>query len=182
MLTFFIAVHYIIHAEDKVGELISAAEADKLVAAQEMSKIKTSALDVGEEKLVENGIELDIDRVVDFGKVSEAISYNGPSLIELYAKLRFVKNFDVTVSAFNFLLSDFNYLSPNPVANYRISFAGVLSNKSGDIEDLFREFDLFNGEVKKNFENSQIKHAELPRDINFTEKHYSFPIDFTITK
>lgn len=182
LVTFFSIIYYIIHFEDRVGELISAAQAEKLSASQEMSKIKTSALDIDGEKLVENGNELDVDRVVDFGKLSENIQYSGPSIKNLYLKLKFIKNFDVLLDGFEFSMAQYNHLSPVPVSNCKISFSGKLSNKTGDIEDLFREFDLFTNQAKKTFEGSDIRYSELPRDINFTEKHYSFPIDFTITK
>ena len=79
-------------------------------------------------------------------------------------------------------MSGFNAKAPTNNTNYQISFGGTVLNKSGDIEDLFTEFDALVNEVKKNLSNNQIKYSELPRDINFNQKYYSFPINFNIAK
>ncbi len=78
-------------------------------------------------------------------------------------------------------IENFNSKFPEGDIKYKIQFTGKIFNKSGDIEDLFRDFDLLVSAVKKNFgDNSQVKYTELPRNIDFNQKYYDFNIDFTV--
>jgi hypothetical protein len=79
-------------------------------------------------------------------------------------------------------LLSFSDKSPSKNTSYKINFNGDLFNKSGDIEDLFREFDILTNEVKRNMEKQKVSYAELPRNIDFNKKYYNFPIDFSVTK
>jgi len=80
-------------------------------------------------------------------------------------------------------LSSFNSHNSNTKNSYvETIFSGKLINKSGDIEALFTEFDKFVVEMKKNITDSEIKYNELPRNIDFNQKYYSFPFEFRITK
>ena len=65
--------------------------------------------------------------------------------------------------------------------SYKIALNGEISNRSGDIEDLFTEFDGLTSQLKKTFDKSKLTYSELPRNIDFTKKYYNFPIDFSIT-
>ena len=55
------------------------------------------------------------------------------------------------ISAFSYSLETFNAKAPAPASSYKISFKGEIYNRSGDIEDLFKEFDDLTAEVKKSF-------------------------------
>ncbi|MFT6333139.1 MAG: hypothetical protein ACJAW3_001492, partial [Lentimonas sp.] len=57
---------------------------------------------------------------------------------------------------------------------------GDLSDKSGDIEILFRKFDNLNLETRKEFPDFKISYSELARDVDFSKKYYSFPFNLTI--
>ncbi len=78
-------------------------------------------------------------------------------------------------------MPSFNPKSPSTNLGYEVKFSGRIINKSGDIEDLFREFDSLVIEVKKNMPSSTIKYNELPRNIDFNKKYYDFPVEFTIS-
>ena len=51
---------------------------------------------------------------------------------------------------------------------------------AGDIENLFTEFDKFVVQMKKSLPDYDIKYNELPRNIDFNQKYYDFPVEFRI--
>jgi hypothetical protein len=168
---------FTIFSENKIGESIDLTETEKLVAIQDFARLKKITL-AGMQ-----GIEsIDLEKAIDLGKLQEAFSPIGMNFTEFYIKLKFLKEFDIKLNNFTYSLEGVNGENPTSQNNYRIAFKGDIFNKSGDIEDLFREFDTVVLEVKKNFPQNQIKYSELPRNIDFSQKYYSFPVDFTITK
>lgn len=161
-----------IFSESTIRQSIDLVETQKFSALETLLKLKRTALIEG----------TDISKVTDFGKMEEALGSVGIDFTDYYINLKFLKDFDVKLNSFGYSVSGFNAKAPTNNTNYQISFGGTVLNKSGDIEDLFKEFDALVNEVKKNLSNNQIKYSELPRDINFNQKYYSFPIDFTLTK
>lgn len=170
---------FTILTEDKVGEIIDIAETEKFSAIQQLSRLKNSALNGTQ--TTEDGEVVDIERVIDFGKTEEMLGSIGTNFVDYYVGLKFLKDFNVKLSGFTYSLQSFNSKMPISKTTYKITFSGEIINQSGDIEDLFREFDTLALEVKKNLSKNQVKYAELPRDIDFNKKYYSFPVDFTIT-
>ena len=75
----------------------------------------------------------------------------------------------------------FNSKAPSANSEYDLVFGGDMFNDSGDIEDLFSEFDDLVIEVKENLVKNHIKYNDLPRNIDFNKKYYSFPVEFTAT-
>ena len=185
-LFLFVAVCFVgvstIFSQDKINEVVDAAETAKFTALSDLQKLQQSALDGT--KLGDSDKEVDIDKAVDFGKMEEIFgSKTGVNFMDFYTQLRFLKEFNVKLGGFSYSLSGFNGKSPSQNTGYKFSFTGNMSNKSGDIEDLFKEFDNLTVEVKKIMgKDQQIKYSELPRNIDFNQKYYSFPIDFTISK
>lgn len=157
---------------------IELAATEKLAAAQELEKIKLSTLKTGESA----SDQTDIAVIMDFGRMEELLGSLGSNFFDFYLKLDFLKNFKVILKGFSYSLPDYNNKNPVPNPNYKVEFNGDISNKSGDIEDLFKDFDLLVADVKKNFNQNQLKYSELPRNIDFNQKYYTFPVQFTITK
>lgn len=176
---------FIVFSATRVDLLVSEAEKEKAAALEEMERIKTQALDIdAKESTVStaNG-EIDIDRVLDLGKINEALGKDEVNLLDLYSNLAFLVDFNAKISSFSYFSMNFDSKNPNSSSKYKINFIGEIVNKSGDIDDLFKEFDSVIAESKKAFGSQYIiKYSELPQNINFTEKYYSFPIEFTITK
>lgn len=170
---------FTIFSQEEIAELIDLAEAEKFSAIQQLSKLKRSALE-GEQS-VEDGEIVDVERITDFGKIEEVLGAVGISFGDYYIKLKFLKDFNVKLNKFSYSLPGFNSKNPVATSNYEIGFGGEILNKSGDIEDLFREFDTLVIEVKKNLEGNNVKYNDLPRNIDFNKKYYNFPIDFTVT-
>lgn len=170
---------YTVISQDKIGELIEVAETEKLSAIQQLASLKKATL-VGSQS-ADDGETVDVERITDFGKMEEVFGPMDIDIGELYIQLKFLKDFNVKLNKFSYSLAGMNSKSPSKNLNYDVGFGGNILNQSGDIEDLFREFDTLVIEVKKNLSNSQIKYNDLPRNIDFNKKYYDFPVDFTAT-
>jgi hypothetical protein len=170
---------YSIFSQDKVGEAIEAAETQKFASIQELGRIKKAAL---EDMQGENEEDLDVKQITDFGKMEEALGSIGINYIDFYTKMKFLKDFNVILTEYNYVIPEFNFRSPSSNLNYNTNLNGSILNKSGDIEDLFKEFDTLVVEVKKNLNKNTIRYDDLPRNIDFNQKYYSFPINFNIAK
>ena len=170
---------FAINSQNDIEELKSIAETERLTASQSLTRVKNAALDG--ETFTDANETVDIDRILDVGKINEVIGSIGISIPELYIKLRFVKDYGVKLNNFSYNLTNFVYKSPAGNVSYKIALNGEISNRSGDIEDLFTEFDGLTSQLKKTFDKSKLTYSELPRNIDFTKKYYNFPIDFSIT-
>ena len=95
--------------------------------------------------------------------------------------MAFSNQFNLKFNFFSYTLISFNsHNKSNVSAQKQITLIGKLYNKSGDIEDLFTEFDKYLVELKKSLVDYEIKYNELPRNIDFNQKYYDFPIEFRI--
>jgi hypothetical protein len=175
-----VAILYSAFSREGLRRMINSAEAQKTAAAEDFSKIQKMALEGA--KTNEDGEAVDIEKVTDFGKIEQALGSVGTSVSDFYIKLKFLKNFNVKLSSFTYAIVGFNQKSPSPSQNYKITLNGQILNKSGDIEDLFNEFDSLVVKVKDNLNKNQVSYTDLPRNIDFNQKYYSFPIDFSISK
>ena len=164
---------------NKSSELLSVAESARLSAMREFSSIKLP--NPAESGLTENGNAVDIERVIDFGKIDELMTAVGTDLTKFYTNLRFLKNNDVKLFSFLYSLQSFDYKNP-AAARYLVTFKGDLANKSGDIDDLFKGFDSLAAKTKKNFPKENVRYQEIPRNIDFVQKYYTFPVEFTVSK
>jgi hypothetical protein len=163
-----------------LGGSIKQAETEKVATESSFKKIKEAALD--DSKLSAEDRNIDSDIIMDLGKMEEAIGSIGANFTNFYIKLKFVKDFNVKLNEFSYSLTGLNAKAPAKNATYHLNFKGDIANKSGDIDDLFKEFDIFVAEVKKSFQEGGVEYSELPKNIDFNKKYYSFPIDFTVGK
>lgn len=179
VITICSTILFSIFSAERIADHVEKAEIEKLSAMQEFTKLKHVAL---EGSNTDGSVDsVDFEQIIDLGKMEELLGSTGGNFIEFYIKLKFLKNVNVKLDRFSYTLTGFNPKSPAPKLSYDVRFGGELANKSGDIEDLFTEFDALLGEVKKNLGDSQIKYPSLPRDIDFNKKYYGFPVDFTAT-
>ena len=95
--------------------------------------------------------------------------------------MTFAKDFDIKFKSFSYGLTSFNsHDGVNQGADKQLTLVGTLYNKDGDIENLFTEFDKFVVQMKKSLPDYEIKYNELPRNIDFNQKYYDFPVEFRI--
>ena len=165
-------------SQDEIAELVDIAETEKLVAIQNLARLKKISIE--DDKLDTVGEEVDVERVTDFGIIEENLGKFRPEIVRTYVKLRFLRKFNVKLEKYSYTTPDYNKTNPVTGTPYIISFSGKLLNRTGDIENLFTEFDSLVVEVKKRLKDSKVTYNELPKNIDFNKKYYDFPISFTI--
>ncbi len=175
ILILLCALIYSIFHKNNLTESISDAELKKANALQQLHTVKSSTINSMD--LNEN---VSLDRITDLGKMEELFGSIGESILNYYKKLTIIKKRNSSLETFSYSLQNIDYKNPVKV-KYIISFSGSIVNKSGDIEDLFREFDNLTIDIKNSFTNNQVTYSELPRNIDFGKKYYEFPIQFSIS-
>lgn len=175
-----VALIYSFLAQGGFKSTIDAMQLQKNLATIEFSRVQKSALE--DIKTNEDGATVEVEKISDFARVEEALGKTGTNIVDFYGSLKFLKNFNVKLERFNYSLTGFNHKAPNSVDTFKINFTGQIMNKSGDIEDLFSEFDGLVLKTKETFKDNQVTYSDLPKNIDFNQKYYSFPIDFTILK
>jgi hypothetical protein len=149
---------------------------------KELKEINNNALNLGNKTGQEIKDEDNlVDKIIDFGKIHEVLSRAEISSYNIFYKLIFIKKYDAIADSFSQKIKNFDPKSSD-TKNVKQAFdiRGDLSDKSGDIEILFRKFDNLNLETRKEFPDFKISYSELARDVDFSKKYYSFPFNLTI--
>jgi hypothetical protein len=181
-----IAATIFIYAQSNIqknvfDDKLSKIKSQKLKLTKNLQKVSSEALDLDEKTDIENEERNDLaDEIIDFGKIDEIISKNNNKIISTFNKLVFIKNYSVAIESFSYKIIDYKpELTTNKIKRM-FYLRGVLSDESGDIEDLFRKFDNLNLETKEQFASDAIQYSELPSNVDFSKKYYSFPVNLTI--
>ncbi|EFK95016.1 conserved hypothetical protein [sediment metagenome] len=166
-------------SKGKISEMIS----ERTSLAQRLQSISNAALDDNVKKIDKNDPANDdlANEIIDFGKVDEVLSTVNVNISGFLNRLAVVKKYDVTVLSFGYSLPGYNpkaeeFASIHP--EFKIS--GEISDKSGDIEILFKKFDALNLETKNKFTEYNVNYSEISKNIDFGKKYYSFPFDLTL--
>lgn len=172
MIFIFISLLFFGVTLKKLDEKTEVAEMRMHNASKELSQLRSLGLGKHDE-------DVDIEQIFDFGRTETLLGKANADLLDFYIKLKFLKEFGVKLDEFEY--NNRNYIDGN-VNNidYSFVFKGELANKSGDIDNLFIEFDALTGEIKKRFKDNKVIHSELPRNIDFNQKYYSYPINFEL--
>jgi hypothetical protein len=158
----------------ELNSLVAAANKERLEASDELQRVKLSEVD---EKY---SADIDIDQIIDMGKIHESLNGIGIDFIDSYNKLSILRNYNVFLSSFVYNVSDFTSKTANKNPAYKIDINGKIYNKTGDVEDLFKGFDGMISAVKQVFDKNQVKYTELPKNIDFAKKYYDSDIQLTI--
>ena len=178
VLSLFFISYLVVSTNQDISDKIDKAQIQKIEALNQLAKIKKTSL---QGTLSEGGVETSIERVGDMGRVEEGLGKIIPDFIKTYSLMAFSNQFNLKFNFFSYTLVSFNsHNKSNVSAQKQITLIGKLYNKSGDIEDLFTEFDKYLVELKKSLVDYEIKYNELPRNIDFNQKYYDFPIEFRI--
>jgi hypothetical protein len=164
----------------KFNILLQDKEDIKFAALKELDKLQRATVQGLE--VVEKEKEVDIEKAADFGRIDEFLGSKNPVFAKFYSELKILKDFNIRLGSISYTLPDFPTGSPPLKINHQLKFSGNIINKSGDIESLFSEFDSFSVAMKNKYSKEQIRFSEIPRNIDFNQKYYSFPIDFTIVQ
>lgn len=152
----------------------------KTQAIQELAKFKESLLQ--ESQGGENFETGELDKVIEIGKIDDILGPLSEDFTVFYNDISFLRDFQVKLKEFTYTNSSFNAKEPSANSTYAINLSGRISNESGDIEDFFKKFDAMDRKVKESLAKYDVRHSELPRNIDFTQKYYDFQIDFKISK
>jgi len=121
------------------------------------------------------------NEIIDFGKIDETLSVIKTNISYVFNRLSFVKEHGAIISSFDYNLQGFQPKTKvfSPIKS-KFNISGIVSDKSGDIEALFKKFDSLKLETKKQFPEYNIVYSEMSKDINFSKKYYSFPFDLNL--
>ena len=175
-LIFVIAMVYIVN--ESISQKIDKAQDQKIIVLNELSKVKKNSM---QGSYQEGDKEINIERVGDMGRVEQGLGRFDYDFIKTYSLMTFAKDFNIRFKSFSYGLISFDsHNAVNKNADKQLTLLGTLYNKDGDIENLFTEFDKFVVQMKKSLPDYEIKYNELPRNIDFNQKYYDFPVEFRI--
>ena len=118
----------------------------------------------------------------NLGKMQEVFGNIVDKNIDLYFQLKFFKNYNVKITKFSIIGGVINNRIPTQIPSYQIAITGDLVNDSGDIDDLFANFDDLNSAVKKEYEGNEVRTQEMARDMDFTKKYPTYPVIFNVNR
>ena len=176
ILISLVSFYTIINKQD-YNSKIESEVIKKFKAAKSVTSIKIDTLD--DLRYKKEGVSLSFERIADFGKIEEALGFFDNNIFKFYSKLSYARNLKLKIRKFSYLLNNFDHKAPSDLS-YIYTIQGDVFNNSGDIEDLFREFDALTIETKNKFNNNEVTFSELPKNIDFGQKYYSFPFSFSI--
>ncbi len=169
----------ILEGQKNISESVYEAETKKYDSSKKLADLKKLAFEGA--KINEENKVVSAERVIDFGKIDEVLNIKVEGFDEYFSKLKFLRKSNIKLKSYSYKLNQFTEKSPSSLVSTEISIAGNIINKNGDIDGLFKEFDSFVGETKKNFSKSQLKYEELPRTLDFNTKYFSYPVKISIS-
>ena len=163
--------------QEKNSALIEESEIKRISFVQDLAKLNRINIDSQEDSLQ----QVSAERIVDFGKNEETFDPLQQSFIGIYERLKFVRENNLKIAKISYQVSNKDAKNIAALKSFVLKFNGEIKNSSGDIEDLFQDFDSLTSQVENNFKNKLVKHNELPRNIDFSKKYYTLPVDFTVS-
>ena len=177
-ISLFLVASLVFITNKNITEKIDKAQDLKVLTLNQFAKVKKNSM---QGNYQESGREISFERIGDFGRVEQGLGTLYHDFIKTYSKLKFTKDFNIKFNFIGYDLIDFNSRSSsNSNSLKQLKLIGKIENKSGDIENLFTEFDNLLVEMRKNLPDYEIKYNELPRNIDFNQKYFSFPVEFRI--
>jgi hypothetical protein len=175
----FIFVAFLVFVtNESISDKIDKAQDQKIEALNQFAKMKKISI---EGTYQEGDKEVIIERVGDMGRVEDGLGKLSHDFIKTYSLMSFSRDFQIKFNSFTYGLVSFESRNAtNKNAQKQLVLTGKLYNKSGDIESLFTEFDKFVVQMKKTLIDYDISYNELPRNIDFNQKYYDFPVEFRI--
>lgn len=175
----FVVGVLIMEGQKNISESIYEVETKKYESSKKLADLKKLAFEGA--KISEEDKIVSAERVIDFGKIDEALTIKSSGFDGYFSKFKFLRKSNVKLKSYSYKLSQFTDKSPSNSVGAEVSISGNIINQNGDIDGLFKEFDSFISETKKNFSNSQLKYEELPRTLDFNTKYFSYPVKIAIS-
>ena len=175
-LVFISFLIYLFFYDLKIDRELTDSIKKKAAVEEKFNEVRSSILD--DDKIGSS----QIDKIIDFGKVDEVLAKNEIDIFQFFTKLSLMGKHGVIVNSFSYNLSGYD---PKSSRSNRLQFkfivTGKIEIKSGNVEELFGNFDNLVADTKKEFKDYNVKYADLPTDIDFSKEYYEFPINLEIT-
>jgi len=145
---------------------------------QEISD-KTKLLQARKEE--EFGLEKEnVEEIIEIGSISQLISKAKKDPRVSFDKFyNTQKNLSITYNI-NWFINNFDFENLDKNFKVNATYEVILLNDTGNIDDLFKNFDLFSKRINTNFAKDKVNYSKLPSNIDFNKKYYSFPIKVNI--
>ncbi|MBL6664946.1 MAG: hypothetical protein ISQ34_03790 [Rickettsiales bacterium] len=178
-LIIFFFVEFLININIRLDfdQKIEAAEIAMFKSTEHLHDIQNKVLNTTNEE----GKNINIAQAIDIGKVNDVLGEKSNHVFDIYQKLDYIKKHNIVISKFNYFLQGYNELNPGKDSKFSMSLFGKIFNATGNVDDLFNEFDDLDRDTKENLEEYVSKFSKIPRNIDFNKKYYDFPLDFTIS-
>jgi len=178
-LIIFFFVEFLININIRVDfdEKIDTAEVKMFKSTEKLHRIQNKVLNTTND----DGKNINIEQAIDIGKINDVLEGKSDNIFKLYEDMGYIKKYDAVLSRINYYMEGYNEASPIKKTKYSMSFTGKIYNKTGNIDDLFKEFDDIYIDTKEIIKGHGIKFSKIPRNIDFNKKYYEFPLDFTIS-
>lgn len=136
-----------------------------------------------QKKKVEFGDGLtNLDNIIDISAFYSDIKSTNVNMFVFLKSFSAVSSGIFLVNSTGWNINNFtkNKFTPNIQSKSSFSIDGVLINKTGKIDDLFKIYEEYEKKLKTTFPNYSIVLPSLPKNINFNTSYFSFPlkIDF----
>jgi hypothetical protein len=121
-----------------------------------------------------------IEEIIEIGNISQLIQKAKKSPNASFNKFYEVQK-DLSI-AYNIKwgLVNFDYQKLNTRVKTNTVYDVILLNESGNIDDLFKNFDIFSKKIANLFPKEKVDHSRLPSNIDFNKQYRSFPIKINI--
>lgn len=178
-LIIFFFVEFLININIRIDfdNKINDAEVALFKATEELHNIQNKVLNTTNDE----GKTINIEQAIDIGKINDVLGMKSDHIFSLYKDLQYIKKYDLLISNYRYTLQDYREEDPEKKSSFNMSFNGKIYNKSGNIDDLFNEFDSLDKDTKDQLKNFNVTFSKIPRNIDFNKKYYEFPLDFTIS-
>ncbi len=169
----------IILQQHQSGSKISEMIQERVQLTQRLQSINDAALDDTLKK-TDNNDDL-ANEIIDFGRIDEIFSKMNVKISTLFSRLEVIKKYDVIATSFSYNIPGYSTKSERFSSFHpEYTITGEISDKSGDIETIFKKFDALNLETKNKFSEYSVKYSEISKNIDFSKKYYSFPFDLNL--
>ena len=143
----------------------------------EFQVINNAALDNNKES---NDKEL-ANRIIDFGKINDVLSAANVDIFNVFDRLSLVKKYEVLISSIDYHLPKFDPKAQKFLSKgAKFTIKGEISDQSGDVETLFKKFDALGLKTRNKFLEYNVVYSSISKNVDFSKKYYSFPIQFTL--
>lgn len=156
--------------------IIDNLNSSKKTSEDALQKIKEET--IGIQGKTASGQSVNVDEVIEFGKLDETMEANIVDPLELFRKMDFGMKKQMTIKSFSF---NSVFIPEQNKTGYTLMINGYVNNESGDVENLFQIYDSIIFKAKEKFEGYKVSSSELPRDIDFSKKYYSVDFQLQIT-